>query len=86
MRRAADRDLPPVALDDVAGVDLRDRGAGRLRGSLAAARLELIDAAPVLDARADVWPVDAVLAEQLFGHPRDRRRTIDVEIGDASAP
>jgi hypothetical protein len=46
-------------------------------------RLELILAALVLDAGADVRPVDAVDPEQLFGHPSDRRRAVDVEIGDA---
>ena len=34
----------------------------------------------MLDARPDVRPVHAVGPEQLFGHARDRRRAVDVEI------
>ena len=36
----------------------------------------------MLDARADVRTVDAVFAEQQLGHPRDRRRAVDLEIGN----
>ena len=82
MRRVADGDLPAAALDDVAGVHFphaRRRAPARRR---AAARLEDVDAALVLDARADVGAVDAVLAEELLGHARDRRRSVDLEIGN----
>ena len=34
----------------------------------------------MLDPRTDVGTVDAVGAEQLLGHARDRRRAVDLEI------
>ena len=37
----------------------------------------------MLDARADVRPVDAVLAEEQLGHARDRRRPVHLEVGNA---
>src|SRR5262245_8226500 len=56
------------------------------RGALARRRpstlLEHEDAAFVLDAGADVGPVDAVFAEEHFSHSRDRRRSEDLEIRD----
>ena len=73
----------PSPLDHRAGVDLghlRRRTPARQR---AASRLELILAALVLDPGANVRAIDAVGAEQLFGHAGDRRRAVDVEIGDA---
>jgi hypothetical protein len=36
--------------------------------------------------RANVRAIDAVDAEQLFGHASDRRRAVDMEIGDAIRP
>ena len=60
--------------------DLRRRTPAR---QLAASRLELILAALVFDSCANVRAIDAVDAEQLFGHARDRRGAVDLEIGDA---
>ena len=37
----------------------------------------------MFDPRADVRAVDAIGAEQLLGHAGDRRRAVDVEIGNA---
>ena len=36
----------------------------------------------MLDARANVGTVDAVRSKQLFGHPRDRRRAVHLEVRD----
>ena len=82
MLRVPGGDLPAVALDDRAGVNLGDARRRPLARQLAAARLEHVEAAAVLDPRADVGTVDAVLAEELLGHARDGRRTIDAELGD----
>ena len=81
--RVADGDLPAVALDDRARVNLGDARRRPLARQLAAARLEHVEAAAMLDARADVGTVDAVRAEQLLGHARDRRRAVDLQIGNA---
>ena len=64
------------------GVDLGHLRRRPLRGQLAAARLEHVEAAAVLDARADVGTVDAVLAEELLGHARDAAAAVDLEIRD----
>ena len=81
--RVADGDLPSVAVDHRAGVDLGDLRRRTPARQRAASRLELILAALVLDPRANVRTVDAVDAEQLLGHAGDRRRAVDLEIGDA---
>ena len=76
--RVADGDLPAVALDDRAGVNLGDARRRPLARQLPAARLEHIEAAAMLDARTDVGTVDAVGAKQLLGHARQGRRSVDV--------
>src|SRR5688572_20494200 len=80
VRRAADRDLPLVALNDVAGLHFRDLRRGTLARRFPATCLELVDAAAMLDACANVRSVHAVWTEQQIGHPLDRRRTVDFEI------
>jgi hypothetical protein len=47
---------------------------------LAAARLEHVEAALMLDARVDVRTEDAVFSEQQRRHTRDRRRAVHLEI------
>ena len=81
--RMADGDLPSVAADHRTGMDLSDLRRRTPARQLAASRLELILAALVFDPRANVRAIDAVDAEQLFGHAGDRRRAVDIEIGDA---
>ena len=80
--RMADGDFPAVALDDRSRVDLGDPRRRPLAGRLAAPRLEHVQAAAMLDARANVGTVDAVHAEQLFGHARNRRRAVHLQIAD----
>ena len=82
VRRVTDGHRPAGAVHDVAGVDLPHAGGRPPAGRRAAARLEDVDAALVLDAGADVRSVDAVLAEQLLGHARDRRRPVDLQVGN----
>lgn len=53
---------------------------------LSSARFEYIDAALVLDARADVRPVNAVFSEEQIRHPLDRRRPVDVQVRDLVGP
>ena len=72
--------VQPLPCDDVARVHLPHARRGPRARRRAAARLEDVDAALVLDARANVRPVDAVLAEQQLGHARDRRRPVDLEV------
>ena len=36
----------------------------------------------MLDARADVGAVNAVVAEEQLGHPLDRRRPVHLEVGN----
>ncbi len=80
--RMADGDLPSVAVNHRTHTDFRDLRRRTPARQLAAPRLELILAALVFDPRANVRPIDAVDAEQLFGHAGDRRGAVDLEIGD----
>jgi hypothetical protein len=72
--------LPPMTDPCVDLRHPRRRAPARRR---AATCLEHIEAASMLDARADIKAVDAVDAKQLIGHARDRRRSVDLQIGDA---
>ena len=56
---------------------------GRLRGALPPRASNTSRLLRCSHAGADVGTVDAVLAEQLLRHPRDRRRTVDLQIGNA---
>ena len=59
------------------------RGAGRLRGSLPPRASNTSRLLRCSMRAADVGAVDAVRAEQLFGHARDRRRAVDLEFRNA---
>src|SRR5688572_26626844 len=82
MRGAPHSHPPAVAFHDIAGLDLADAWCGALSGHTATARAKDVDAALVLDARADVGAIDAILAEQLPGHALDRGRAIHLQVGD----
>ena len=64
-------------------MDLGDLRRRPLARHLAAARFEDVEAAAVLAAGADVRTVDSVVRRTTAGHPRDRRRSADLEIGNA---
>src|SRR5262245_51932330 len=49
-------------------------------GRLPTALLKHEDAALVFNTRADVGAVDPILAEEQFGHARNRRRPVDLEV------
>jgi len=82
MRGTADRNLPAVSLDHVARMDFLHQRHRPLSRRRPAASLENIDAALVLDARADIGPVDSFRAEEQIGHASDGRRSVYFELGD----
>ena len=73
---------PSIPTHLVAGAELSDTRRRSATRRLPAARAEDIDTALMFDARSDIWSVDAVLAKQLVGHPRERRGAVHQEIGD----
>src|SRR5262249_34934206 len=83
MRRSAHGHFPLVAFNDIAGLDLTYARRGPLARCLASARLELIDAAPVFDAGADIGTVNAIFSEQQVSHPLERRRSVHLKIWNA---
>src|SRR5262245_56095351 len=83
VRRLPHRDFPTVALNHVAGMYFLRLRRGAPAGRLPAALLEHENAALVFDARADIGSVDALLAEKQLGHPRNRRRPVDLEVGNS---
>ena len=80
--RIADLERPLAFLHHVAELQLGDARIGPLPWQHAAARFVDREAAAMARARNEVRLVDSVVAEQLLGHARERRGSINLELGN----
>src|SRR5262245_40424730 len=83
MRSVAHGDAPSVTLDHAAGMHFFHERRRTFARWMPSPLPKDEDAALMLDARVNVGSEDAGFAEQQLVHARNRRRTVDLEVGYA---